>query len=620
MKQIRFLLFIGILIPFFGKAQILDDSTKQVYGPSSTGFLYEKNFLEDDTILIHPDTLIKDFRFMTINKANGWFWQDLGNEGTAAKNILFQTPDNAFTETGLNSFGAFYGPKTTEIKYFNTKSPFTNMAYRQSSNGLMNVGFTHSQNVKPNWNLTLDMGRIASSKQYSASTSEDRLVDHWDVTFSSNFTSKNRRYTFLGALIHFNHKQIEQGGIEPREGVEYITKADLDGNFNTNYQQLLNGIESREKWNNYHIYHQYQLSKEIQVFHTFDLQRQKYFHSDTLIATNNIYNIYPDTTYSNNAEKMKTFYLFNNIQNRFGFKGFYKGFKYNVGLTNRIYSFTSKSDGQKPNNLVEILAGGNIGYWLPDSTSYLNTDFYIGFGAKPNVYLNAKLKYKGFDLGFKFVTKPPYLFNQNFISPVANWSNDFGNVTYTEASGKYRLNLGKFWFEPSARIDLVSNHLYFNQELVPKQLSGEAFLYDLNLFTGIQLKKFRFSNRFVLTHADNADVFRIPTILNNTNLEFHLFYAKVLHLYIGTDVYFRSSYQADGYSALLRGFHLQDTQPVWGLPVADVYTNFVVKRVKLAFSFNFLNQGLPYSGFYTTPDYLAMSRTFFIKVNWPLFD
>ncbi|AWV96895.1 putative porin [Arcticibacterium luteifluviistationis] len=617
MKQIRFLIFLGILIPFFGQAQILDDSTKQIYGPSSTGFLFEKNFLEDDTILIHPDTLIEGFRLMTLNKENGWFWQDLGNEGTAAKNILFQTPDNAFTETGLNAFGPFYGPKTSDIKYYNTKSPFTNMAYRQSSNGLMNVGFTHSQNIMPNWNLALDMRRIASSKQYSASTSEDRLADHWNVTFSSNFTSKNRKYTFLGALVHFNHKQIDQGGIEPREGVEFVDKSDLAGNYNTNYQQLLEGIESREKWNNYHIYHQYQLSKEIQVFHTFDLQRQKYFHSDTLISTNSVYNIYPDST---SEEKMKNYYFFNNIQNRFGFKGFFKGFKYNVGLTNRIYAFTARSEGNKANNSTEILVGGNAGYWFPDSTSYLNTDFYFGFGNRENIYLNAKLKYKGFDLGFKFISKPAYLFNQNFISPVANWDNNFTNTIYTEASGKYRFDLGKFTFEPSARINLVSNHLYFDQELAPKQLSSEALLYDLNLFTGIKLKNFKFSNRFVLTHADNADVFRIPTVLNNTNLEFHLFYAKVLHLYIGTDVYFRSAYKADAYSPLLRGFYLQDSQPVWGLPVADVYTNFVVKRVKLAFSFNFLNQGLPYSGFYTTPNYVAMSRTFFIKVNWPLFD
>jgi hypothetical protein len=613
----RLLIILGLLLPTFGIAQILDDSTKQVYGPFSTGFFFEGNVMDDDTLLQHPDTLIDGFRFMTLNKQNGWLWQDLGNEGTAAKPFFLQTPDNAFTETGFTSFSNFYAPKISQIRYYNTRSPFTNMAYTQSTNGLGNLEFTHSQNIKDNWNIALDAHRISSSKQYSAKNSEDKLVSHWDMVLNSNYSTKNKKYTFLGSYIHFNHQQLDQGGIKPLDGAEFQTPSQLGSDFNTRYQQLLSGVESSERWNNIHVYHQYQLSKGIQIFHTVDYQRQKYFHSDTLISTNNVYGIYADTV---SNEKMKTYYFYENVQNRVGFKGFYKGFKYNVGLTNRIYSFNNVRNSETGNKKTEVLIGGTAGYWFPDSSNYLSTDLYIGFGNSPNVYLNSKLNFKGFNLGFKFITKPAYMFNQNFQSEVALWQNNFGNVTHTEASGNYLFKGKKAYFEPGVRINLVSNHLYFDQNQTPQQLESEAVFFNLNLKAGIILKNFKFSNRLIFATTSNSDVFRIPSFVNNTNAEFHLFYAKVLHLYVGTDVYYRSSFLADAYSPLLRGFYLQDNQSVWGNPVVDVYTNFMIKRVKLAFSYNFINQGLPYNGFYTTPNYLAMARTFFIKVNWPLFD
>jgi hypothetical protein len=142
MKIKRFLLISGLLFPFAGLSQILNDSTLQIYGPSSTGFFFESSLMQDDTLLQHPDTLIDGFRFMTINKQNGWFWQDLGNEGTATKSFLLTTPDNPFTETGFNNFSPYFAPKIAKIKYYNTHSPFTNMAYTQSTNGLGNLQFS----------------------------------------------------------------------------------------------------------------------------------------------------------------------------------------------------------------------------------------------------------------------------------------------------------------------------------------------------------------------------------------------------------------------------------------------------------------------------------------------
>ncbi|MGR3809551.1 putative porin [Jiulongibacter sp. NS-SX5] len=609
-----------LLLSFHVSAQkILNDTLQNVYGPSSVGFLFQSDVVLDDTLLRHPDTLLGDFRLMTLNHQNGLLWQDLGNEGTAAKSMVFQLPENSFTETGFNAFAPFYAPKVEEVRYYNTRSPFTNMAYTQSGNGMSNLGLTHSQNISPCLNATLDVRRMLSSKQWSSSTSEDRLVDHWDYTLSSNYISENSKYRFLGAFLHMNHAQLEQGGISAYDGQAFIPESELNADYNTNYQERLNGIRSRERWNDLHIYHQYQLSKAFQVFHELDYQRHKYFYRDTLLSTNELTGIYTAVD-SNANNKMKNYYFFNNLQNRVGVKGYFKGFKYNIGLTSRFYSFNAVHEGESGNTRTEILVGGTAGYWFPDSLSYLENELYLGIGNYANVYLRSALKIKNFDLGFQYMLKPPYLLFNQFSSPVAAWQNDYKALSLIRGQGSFLLKGRRAFLKPEIKVNLIDNHLFFDELREPQQLENQALITEIGLSVGVGLGNWNLRNRLIYNAIGNKDVFRLPALINNFNLEYHFTYAKTLEIYLGTDVYFRSKYLGDAYSPYLQSFYLQNEQEVWGQPIADVYTNFMIKRVKLAFSFNYVNQGIPTQGFYTTPKYLAMSRTFHLKVNWPLFD
>jgi hypothetical protein len=71
---------------------------------------------------------------------------------------------------------------------------------------------------------------------------------------------------------------------------------------------------------------------------------------------------------------------------------------------------------------------------------------------------------------------------------------------------------------------------------------------------------------------------------------------------------------------LTRQFFLQDQQKVWGTPVADVFADLKINKVRLFFKFAHVNQGFPSNGYYVSSTYPGMKRTFFLGVNWPLFD
>ena len=152
---------------FYGlcHAQILDDSTKQVYGLKTTRYILEDDILNNRKVYYNPDSLIQDFQWsFDRNMKSGWLYQDLGLIGTAVKPLYFQPNEEVSKQLGFTTYG-FYAFDSKKVKYYNTKSPYTNMHYAQSGGGMLFLDFTHSQNIKPRLNATFEVRRLTSSKQ-----------------------------------------------------------------------------------------------------------------------------------------------------------------------------------------------------------------------------------------------------------------------------------------------------------------------------------------------------------------------------------------------------------------------------------------------------------------------
>ena len=64
-------------------AQILDDSTELVYGPTTTKYIFEQDILNDDIQYFNVDTTISSFEKQSFVEKNDHKYQDLGGLGTA---------------------------------------------------------------------------------------------------------------------------------------------------------------------------------------------------------------------------------------------------------------------------------------------------------------------------------------------------------------------------------------------------------------------------------------------------------------------------------------------------------------------------------------------------------
>jgi hypothetical protein len=600
-------------------AQILDDSTKQIYGPKTVKYRLENDILRNFDTQYSPDTLLSRFYKTDIINERNWLYQNLGNIGTSSKSILFEEQTDPATKLGFNTF-SLYAPQTNLFRYYNTRSPYTNLFYMQGSFGHTRLDFTHSQNVNPRLNFTLNISKYNSSKQIDATNSEQKLVDHWNYDVSANYFSKNKKYSLLATFYHFNHRQIEQGGILVKENLSIDIK-DLKWNYRRFYDsQFTDGVYNTERWNNLHAYQQMVLKNGFQVFHTLDYEHQKHIYVDPNFGENSLqtsYNI--DTTILANDSLVQNF-TFSVLSNKVGFKGRYKGFNYLVHARQRLYRLDNKFSETFTTNLKsETFVGGSLGYYFKDSSNFLNADAEFSANLK-NFLLNTKLSFKGLRGTFYQSVIPAGLFFDNFDNGILRWNNNFKGISTTHINGTYDLNYKSLNIRPEIANTLLGNYVYLDQTLKPVQTETIINITNLILNVGINKSRFKVSNQFILNILNAKKIYKLPTVVNYTNIEGNLTYAKVLKIYIGADIFYKSKYTADAYSPLLNQFYLQDDFKVWGTATVDPYLSFQINKVRLAFKLIHANQGLPYQGFYTTPYYLAMPRSFALKVDWPLFD
>jgi hypothetical protein len=630
-KSLRNLFLLVFFLPLFADGQILDDSTRQVYSYKSVGYRIEKQLFLNDTTYSLPDSTLGYFQRMSPNEKTGYKYQDLGNIGTAARSIDFEAPESAGIQFGFDAF-ELYRLKKEEVKYYNTRSPYTRMEYQQTNRGGAYLDFVHSQNVTKDLNLTLDVNRTASSKQINPGTNrEERSLNGWNVIFSTNYVSKNKKYNAVAHLNHFNFQQIEQGGILYDRDQFYFPIDSV-----TLFSDRISNAKSRTFKNTLYSYQQLKLANGFDAFHQLELRNDSFGFIDGNVASNsdpNFYNFIPvrlDTISWRSRNIV--------AQNTFGLKGYYKGFLANVYakhrfVTSNFRDSTTLSYDDNIYKVNEFLIGGGIKASLRDSLFVLNVTTEINVN-QGGFLLNGNLSFKNFRLGAAIASTLPNLIFQRFQLPNYAWNNKFLNQNTTELSGSYNLNINRFQLRPYAKYQLIDNYLYFGENALPtQQTSGTLSILSLGLQGSFNLGNFYFDNNLKV-NASSSSVFPIPTVENNFLVYFKFNYAKALDLQVGLDNFYKSSYNAPAYNPIIQQFYLQNSTAVWGYNLTDAFVSFMVRKVKLSLKFGHVNAGIfprvnvldrdanakTAKALILTPDYPALRRSFNIHVLWPLFD
>ncbi|WP_448961422.1 putative porin [Larkinella arboricola] len=619
---------------------ILDDSTKLIYGPTTTRYFLESDVLNNRKTLFPIDTTLEDVQRTNYLSRYNYLYTDLGNLGTALRPVFYEIPAIG-SQTGLNAYG-LYGYQTQTIRYFDTRSPYTNMYLVLGGRGQNMVNFDFSRNINPRFNAGFNIQRMTSDVQFSGNTGGNvtttpRLAENWNFVAHANYRSKTSKYTLLTHYNNLNHRTIEQGGI-----VEPDTISANVADPSIARDPILTNANSHEKRNELHLYQQYVLDTAFQVYHTLDFRAQSYRYTDTDLSQGLALPdpsnparkpLYPDFVYDSVETRQTT--LFRSLDNQIGLKGQFSlrrsAFNYRAWLRNRLYGLTNKYNAARllpeesyKSSRFETYVGGWLGYYFPDSLTRVTAEMEYLLGR--DFRLQGRLESRFLVAGYESIFASPTLLQERYISNIYQWdhvsrlASQFDLRGTQHVYGMLNVRLGKLKVSPSLDYYLLTNYIYFDTLARPKQLS-EAFSV---LRTGLGLEfragKFRLVGQGYHTLVSRDEVLRIPQLFANAQVEYGFLLFKKLYVLVGIQAHYKSAYFADQYMPLTQQYHLQNEVRLDDYILAEPFANFRINRVRLFLKMAHANQELFGQVYYSAPYFRTISRSVSFGVHWLLFD
>lgn len=627
-------------------AQIVDDSTRQIYGPRTTLNLFERDVLQGRYIEQRIDTAIQN-----LNNERFWyqdtsFYQHLGNIGTASKPILFSMPQRIGVRLGRNAFDRYaYDPQN--INYFDTRSPYSHLFYVQGQRGEQVFEATYARNITERWNAGLAYQIISSSRQIGTpdrGTRGGNFANSSAFKFFTHYRSTNDKYDLFANFTLQKVSQLETGGVRPEElepGVYEV--ADSLFGYETEILNLNNAL-TQERRNNLHLLHIYKiLGEDLKAYHGLDWGRQQNTFRDLNLVGEELLNgtlhFYPDTLYSGVRTDDRTNYR--ELQNELGFTGnskfsFFKAYLKHrrSSIENRALQTFSRAVGDT--SLVtentafnQLFVGGQFrlnykekAVLMVDGELQLVRDYR----------LKALARITNVELSHHRVLRSASLTEERVLSNHYEWNKDFTTVLYDQSMFAYGSRIGRRQFVRfSSHFTNILRYIYFNKvdqhnpldtRMEPVQYDGNQTFYGARLEHHIRFGSIHFENFVAYTNTDEAEVIRIPEWLFNSKLYFQggLFNSALFGQF-GVEMHMPTAYNADAYNPVIQQFYPQDFFQVQTYPVLDVFVTGDIKNVNFFLKMSHVNQGLmPQPGYFATPYYPGMRRSFIFGLKWMFFD
>ncbi len=595
------------------RAQILDDSTKQVYGPQTTRYFLEEDLFNGLDTLYTLDTSIVHFDRYDYTERGEIVYQDLGNLGTPLNPLFFQLPAQPGVQFGLETFTPFfYDPRRT--RYYNTRSPYSYLDYVQGGTGQQILRAGLSWNVTPQLNFGFEYQRISSDKQIGVSQPRDREADHFATQFYGSYQSQDKRYAVLLNYSYLNHRLDETGGILPGEGESTNDLFD----YALEDVRLPPGVRTRDMRNRWYLYQQYKLLGQggIQLYHRAErLVRRQSYNDPTPPPSEGAFDFYANrfgfTPTTNHIERYQLW------ENTVGLKGRIEGFQYGLFFLRRDFRREAPFINLTPWT-GESYGGATLQYFLNDSSAISG---YLQYSLNADYELRARVRHRWLRGEQRRLRYSPTLWQQAYVGNHFAWINDFAATvadrTFVQAIFPFR----KFRLAPYGELLTLQNHIFWNEQAQPQQANEVVGSVAFGLEASVQLAPFFLELEARQTSTFGPDVLRMPPLWGRSRLYYmsNLF-DSALRLQTGVEFKYRGAYFGDRYMPVLNQFHLQNDFLLAEYGWADIYANLGIRRATIFLKMTQINQGLGQDGYFVTPIYPGLRRVFIFGVKWQFFD
>ncbi len=603
------------MLPWTVQSQIIDDSTKQVYGAYTTLYTTYDQFLNELNEYHEIDTFIhKIHRYNYVERSNHHY-QDLGNIGTAMHPVFYSPPTAIGARSGFDAFTPYY-QDASNIHFYDTKSPYTLLNINFGGGQRTVTDIIHARNITPYWNAGFQFTSITSQKQIKSVGRNDFQVRSIGYHFHTHYLSPNGKYTGLGYVSRLNHRVREQGGIISDETTPFVDFFDDAADI------YLRNAESRDFRLNIFTYNEYNLIKAFQLYHNFEYIGNTNRFTNKPLAGN-----FPDINYYDrvliSSDSTTDQARISQVINEAGIKGAVGKAFYRFYLKFRNYNFRYNYIPDKF-SVFEGYAGYHARFKF-DSLHYLRSDGEYLIGG--NYKINAVYRNKFFDATFNRTQYDPAVIEQRWFGNHGEWSNNFRATTSDHLSG--RINVwfkDRFRISPKLSLTNISRQVYFDEDKTPQQASGAVQLLQPGVEMRLRLTKsifFEADATYTLktgTTSEAQNAIRIPDIFVNSSLFYSSeLFERRLNLKAGLDLHYKSAWMGYGYDPTLQQFHIQNRFTIPEYPLVDFFINTRVSWATIFLKMENLAQP-ENSGYLTFYQYRGMPRTFTLGITWAFFD
>lgn len=572
----------------------------------------------------------------------GFSYEYLGNLGRAINHVDFflrPDPDHFL-------FGRAWDPylkKAERTVFFNTKTPFTSIAYstlpvvdwREE-----NIEALHTQNVTPFTNFGIEFNILAGKPLYQH---EETRVNRVGL-FGSHARG---RYSIFGTFYYNDFKMQENGGLDSLESF-------LAGDEERAWLYPINLTDATSHYRNLSMFitHKYNLferkvqsdslgntttsGKTLSISHQmlFDRHMREYYDE---VDPDNLSPIYRNYYYNTDiAMDSASEDKFSNVVQVILGDPDYDRFSARILAGYDLHRFGALSPQTDQDTVIAHfgseythnvylgfnLAGPTTGVWdwVVDGNYYLlgyrQNEFEV------NATFSRELMGKA-DLGIRgsLELKRPHYFTNHYSSSFYRWENDFPSRLRIKGEAFIRSDEPEMDIRAGAAY--ISNYLYWDQDALP-----QLYDKDLLILSGYFSRHFKFSgfnseDKILVQYTTAREVLRLPLVAFYTsNYWKQQLFKGALIGDLGFDFYYTSKYKASAYMPATGIFHLQDEYNVGGYPFLDVFLTIRIKRTRIFVSYNNLLYGLRFIGnnYFTAYNYPMKPRNFRVGLVWTFYD
>jgi predicted transport protein len=602
-------------------SRIIDDTTKQVYGPTTSTYFYEDEVFLNIEKKYVIDTVIRDFHHFAPYQQDDYTLQDLGNIATASRPIFFQVPEQIGVTSGFTIYNRYW--EARRIRHYDTKSPYTNLNVNLGGKGRSITNITFARNINPRWNFGFNYRGYFVDKQILREGKGDRNVRSVFYDLFTSYETADSTYRLFLSYARNRHQVQEFGGVLVEEGY------DRSEFFQQNAQRTLTEAEARELRMNLHLFHQYRIGSGLQIYHKFDRDRQGNDYYDEPGQEPEGYYEHIEIDSTNTIDELR----FVTVRNEAGIKGnllklFYNGY-YAIRNFNMDYMYLDADTLHVRTKGAEHYLGGRMMLRLD---SLMTLTGWVEFMDNGNFRIEGDLTSRWLEASLRQNQFEPGFMQQAYRGSYSVWNNNFSPVNVTQLSGFLHVRSKVFHLSPGMTLTRMNNYVYFREDtsrvqyVMPQQAGGAHVIFSPEVRMSMKFGRMTLRTRAIYTSMleNSEDAMKIPELFVNAQLAYEgMHFGGNLELHTGVEVHWQSAYDALGYAPEIQQFFVQDPRIAFRsneFPLVDVFLNAKIKRGRIFVKYHNLVQAITGEGWFPTPYYPGQSNVVDFGFDWSFYD